>query len=275
LRPLLTDRDVFVRKAAIEGLGTLGARAKESVDDLEQVAANDSNVARRVGARVALIQVAGVSEERVRALAAFLELKNNLNDELTADEHQARKEAAAYAASALGDLGPKAKSAEAQLLAALKNPGLRGTAAYALGQIGANSPEAVTALIELLKNDPEREVRRSAAGALGALGLAAKDAIPALRAALKGDEKGGWWVAAEALAKIGGADVVPTLIEALANPNDDIRLTAMRGLGDLGAIAKPARMALEKACREETRKGNRVAAAEAVRKIEEALTPKK
>ena len=113
LRPLLTDRDNFVRKAAIEGLGTLGAQAKEAVDDLERVAANDSNLARRVAARIALIRVAGVSEERVRALAAFLDMKNNLKGEETADEIQSRKEAAVYAASALGELGPKAKCGRA------------------------------------------------------------------------------------------------------------------------------------------------------------------
>ena len=84
---------------------------------------------------------------------------------------------------------------------------------------------------------------------------------------------GGWWVAADALGKIGGGTgrVVPALIEALANPNDDVRLTAMKGLGSLGVVAKPARMALEKASREETGKSNRAAAADALRKIEEAL----
>src|SRR5262249_20732563 len=150
------------------------------------------------------------------------------------------------AASALAELGPKAKAAEAQLLAALKNPALCSTAAHALGQIGAASPQAVTALIDLLQNHPEREVRRSAAGSLGAFGPAAKAAIPALRAALKEDGKGGWWVAADALGKIGGPDVVPILMEALVHLDADVRLTAMRGLGNLGAIARPALMALEK-----------------------------
>jgi HEAT repeat protein len=271
LRPLLTDRDDYVRKAAIDGLGTLGAPAKGAIDDLEEAATNDLNLTRRVAARIALIRIAGVSDERVRALAAFLEMKDNLKDEAKGDKDQSRKEAAAYAASALGELGPKAKAAEAQLLASLQNPEVRLTAARTLGEISSNSPEAVNTLIDVLKNDAAREARRSAAGALGAFGPAAKAAIPVLREAMKGDAKGGWWVAADALAKIGGAEVVPALIEALANPDADVRLTSMRGLGKLGVVARPARMALEKARLEDTRESNRAAAAEALQKIEKAL----
>jgi HEAT repeat protein len=180
-----------------------------------------------------------------------------------------------YAASELGELGPKAIAAEAQLVAALKNPEIRGTAARTLGQIGADSSEAVAALIDLLQNDPEREARRSAAASLGAFGPAAKAAIPALRAALKREGKSGFWVAADALGKIGGADVVPILMEALVHPDADIRLTAMRGLGNLGAIARPAQMALGKACQDDPRASNRAAAAEALGKIEREVSKMK
>ena len=268
LRPLLTDRDDWVRKASIDGLGSLGAPAKDAVDDLERLATNDPILASRVGARIALIRVAGVSDERIRALASFFAMK----DELKGEQNQSRKEAAVYAASALGELGPKARAAAPLLLAALKNPEVRGVAARVLGEIGANSPEAVTVLIDLLKNDPEREGRRSAAGSLGMFGQSAKEAIPALGAALKGDPKGGWWVAAESLAKIGGAEVVPILIEALVNPDEGIRRTSMRGLGDLGVVAKPALKALEKARQEDLLESNREAAAQALRKIERAVT---
>jgi HEAT repeat protein len=261
LRSLLTDEDGYVRKAAIDGLGIVGSPAKEAVDDLERVATNDPILPRRVAARIALIQIAGASEERVRALAAFLELKEPCDG------------AAVYAASALGRLGPKANAAESQLLTALKHTehGVRIAAAHVLGEIGAKSPQAVTALIDLLKNDPEREARRSAAASLGNFGPAARAAIPALHSALKGDAKGGWWVAADALGKIGGAEVVPVLIEALAHPDDDIRFTSMKALGNLGVVARPAVKALQKASQEDPRPNNRAAAAEAVRKIEQAV----
>jgi HEAT repeat protein len=224
-----------------------------------------------VGARIALIRVAGVSDERVRALASFLEMKDDLKYEGKDEKSQSGKEGATYAASALGELGLKAKAAAPQLHAALKNPEVRGIAAHALAEIDANSLENITALIDLLKNDPHKEARRSAAASLGKIGPAAKAAIPELRAALQGDAKGGWWVAADALAKIGGAEVVPVLIEALANPDDDIRLTSMRALGNLGVVARPALMPLAKARQEDPRASNRAAAAEALRKIERAV----
>lgn len=258
LRPLLSDPDGYVRKAAIEGLGVVGPEAEESVDELERVAINDTILPRRVGARIALIQVIGASDDRVRALAEFLTLTEPCDG------------AAAYAASALGALGDKARAAEPQLCTALKHADgqVRVNSATALGRVGVNSPEAVAALIEILKNDTAREARRSAAGALGAIGPQAKAAIPALRAALQGDEKGGWWVAADALARIGGADVVPALVEALANPDGDIRRAAVKGLGNLGAVATSAVRALEKAREEDPIDRNRAAAAEALRKIQ-------
>ena len=123
--------------------------------------------------------------------------------------------------------GQKQRRLEDRLLAALKNPELRSTAAHTLGQIGAHSLEAVAVLIDLLKNAPEKDARCSAAGSLGAFGPAAKAAIPALHAALKEEAKGGWWVAADTLGNIGGADVVPILIEALSHADDDIRLSSM------------------------------------------------
>ena len=261
LRPLLTDRDRHARKAAIDGVGSVGPAAKEVADDLEWLALNDPDVPRRVAARIALIHVMGASTERVRALADFVGLQAPCEN------------ANVYAASALGKLGLKARAAEPQLLAALKHPeaGVRSNAAAALGQIGAKSPDAVAALIDLLKSDPERETRRSAAGSLGEIGPDAKAAIPALRAALKGDGRIGWWVAADALGKIGGPDVVPILIEALTNPDEDIRYTSMKALGNLGALAKPAVPALEKSSQQDPRPHNRAAAADALRKIERAL----
>jgi len=203
-----------------------------------------------------LIQVTGASDERIQALAAMLELKEPCDG------------AGAFAATELGRLGPKARSAAPHLLAALKHSDaqVRLNAASALGHVGAHTEETVNALIGLLKDDPEREIRRSAAGALGRIGPAAKSAIPALREALKGDG-GGWWVAADALGKVGGADVVHALTEALTSTDAEIRLTAIRRLGDLGTVAKPAVEALQKARRDDPRENNRNAAAEALRKI--------
>jgi HEAT repeat protein len=275
LRPLLADKDSYVRKAAIEGLGVVGPTAKEAIDDLERVATRDPDLLRRVAARIALIHVAGASHERLRALTDFLEMKETGAEGPKGEKNgpQSPQEAAVFAASALADLEHKARAAERQLLAALKhsNHGIRINAAAALGRIGANSPKTVAALIEVLKNDPEREARRAAASSLGDIGPKAKAALPALSAALKGDGKGGWWVAADALGKIGGTEVVPLLVEALANPDADIRHTSIKALGNLGVVAKPAVMALEKASQHDPRALNRTAAIRALQKIDQAI----
>jgi HEAT repeat protein len=271
LRPLLADRDSYVRRIAIEGLATVGAPAKGAIKDLEAIATNDLNPTRRVSARVALIRIAGASVERVRALADLLEPMTYINEPMAKDRKGGLDyESARFAASELGRLGLEANAATRKLLAALKHTdaGIRGGAASALGEVGANSPEAVAALLDILKNDPQRETRRTAAGSLGKIGPKAKAAIPTLRTALIGDGERGWWIAAEALGKIGGADVVPVLVEALTNPDEGIRHTSMIWLGNLGSLAKSAVKDLEKAAKTDARDFNRTAAREALRKIE-------
>jgi HEAT repeat protein len=218
----------------------------------------------RVTARVALIHIAGPSEERVGALADLLRLREPCDG------------AAGYAASELGKLGRKAKLAAPQLLEAVKHPDaqVRIGAADALGRIGADPKKAVAALIALLTDDPEHEVRRSAAAALGEMGPSAAPAIPALRQALRGD-RGGWWVAADAIGKIGGPDAVAALVEALENKASDVRLAAIRQLGKRGDMAASAAEALKKAEENDSQESNRKAAAEALWRITRKASPKK
>ncbi len=272
LCPLLADTDEFVRRAAIDGLGDVGPAASDSVDDLERVAMNEPELFLRVRARIALIQITGHSDERVKALAAFLEMNEELEAGPRDEKRQSDIESAAnHAAAALGEMGSKAQAATPILLVALKDPTMRHAAARTLGQIGSKSPEAIAVLIEILKNDPTNEIRRSAASALGNFGPAAKDAIPVLREELKGEPKRGWWLAADTLGKIGDEDVVPILIEALENRDGDIRRASMRALGNLGTLAQPAIATLEKAREEDSFDYNRTAAAEALLKIEKAI----
>jgi HEAT repeat protein len=261
LRPLLADQDHYVRRAAMQGLGAQGPAAKAAISDLEK-GDTDPNLSNRVTARVALIHIAGASEERVAALAGLL----RLNDP--------RERPAAYAAAELGKLGRKAKSAAPQLLEAVKHPDaqVRINAASALGRVEPDPKKAVAALIALLKDDPEREVRRSAAAALGKMGPAAAPAIPLLRMALR-DEGGGWWVAADAIGKIGGSDAVSALIEGLESKDGDIRLTSIRRLGDLGGAAASAVKALKKASKDDPRAWNRKAAVEALKKTTGSASP--
>ncbi len=260
LRPLLADKEDYVRRAAIDGLGSIGPLASDAVPDLEKLAASAPNVFHRAVARVALIRIAGATEDRIRDLADLLELQEP-NDGT-----------AGYAAWELSQLGVKARAAEPQLLAALKHPRLRGSAAHALGAIGADSPDTIAALINLLENGAERENRRSAAGALGAIGPKAKAAVPGLVAALNDDDKGGWWIAVDALGKIGGSEVLPILIGALECPNDGIRHASVKSLGALGAVATKAIVPLELSREQDPRDYIRTAAARALQKIEQAVS---
>lgn len=263
LRPLLNDRDDSVRRATINGLGEIGTPAKAAISNLEQLAADDPILILRIEALSALLRVAGVSNKRIQDLAAFL----------TLEEDEDVRGACGYAASELGRFGIKARVAEPMLLSTLKHSHaqVRINVASSLGKVGANSPETIAALIDLLESDPSREVRRSAAASLGAIGPQAKAAVPALRKTLTGDPQGGWFVAIETLCKIGSPDLVTILTEALTNPDDEIRHASVKGLGNLGTQAKPAMMALEQICKQDSCERIRTSAAEALRKIEQAI----
>lgn len=86
--------------------------------------------------------------------------------ELQSSDASSRREAA----DRLGDLGPSARSAVPQLIAALRDSAssVRTSAARALGMIGPDAEEARPAL-ERLSQDEDASVRAAAADALGRL----------------------------------------------------------------------------------------------------------
>ncbi|HQZ68277.1 MAG TPA: HEAT repeat domain-containing protein [Planctomycetaceae bacterium] len=248
LRPLLKDADPYVRRAAIDGCGVLGPLATELEGDLEWIAANAPTQFRRIRASVSLVKISVGAENRLQALAAFVNAESNEGSSSGFSD-------GANAASEIGKFGTAAISTEAQLREALKShdTALRGSSAWALGEIGAKSPSTVTGLVELLKGDPNREVRRSCAASLGKIGPMAQDAIPVLKDILRSDDPAGWWVAVDALSQIGGAAVIPTLVEALESPDDGIRYSAVKELDRLNASSRLALEGLEKCLEKEPR----------------------
>jgi hypothetical protein len=78
---------------------------------------------------------------------------------------------------------------------------VRAWAASALGKIGPDAKAAVPALIKLVY-DPDEGCRNDACLALGDIGLAAKDALPTLRNALNDPSKGVRQFAKTAIGKI-------------------------------------------------------------------------
>ena len=89
-------------------------------------------------------------------------LRELLSDESTENPHRV--------AHALGKLGPQAKDAVSELIAALKNSEsrVRMAAAHALWKIGPEAEAAVPALVEAMK-DKDNEVYLIAVAALGGI----------------------------------------------------------------------------------------------------------
>jgi HEAT repeat protein len=106
------------------------------------------------------------------------------------------------ASEGLRRLGPAARAALPELLAALESPhfAIRAAAVVCLGGLGRSAVKAVPALVRLLQ-DENRELRREAAWALGRIGPPAKAAVARLKA-LVADEEDIADAAEEALTKI-------------------------------------------------------------------------
>jgi HEAT repeat protein len=115
-------------------------------------------------------------------------------------------------------------------------------AAWALGRIGPEAREAVSVLIHILETS-EADTRQTAAWALGCIGPEARDAVPLLQVMLQEDlSTTGRVEAALALWKLTGPaeGVLPVLIEAVRDPDLDVRRLAADALASIGPEAKAA-----------------------------------
>ncbi len=139
----------------------------------------------------------------------------------------------ANAADALEAIGPAAVAAVPDLVRLLGDRVAGESAAYALAAVG---PEAVPALREAISTN-DLDVLDHVCLALGEMGLAARPAVPDLIALLKDEDRRG--MAAEALGHLGPV-AVPTLIEALAHADANVRFGAVEALGNAKAHAGPA-----------------------------------
>jgi HEAT repeat protein len=162
------------------------------------------------------------------------------------------------AAVALGEIGPQAKAAVPNLLAALDSHyenvgGLVGSeSAVALNRIDPDGKVLLPLLLPLLK-DINIETRSKAATQLEIIGPAAKGAASLLIEVITKDKEGGVrYLAARALSSIGldAKQAVPVFILALKDSHKFVRLTAARALGDFGPAAKEAVPALKAATKD-------------------------
>ncbi|HEV7224478.1 MAG TPA: HEAT repeat domain-containing protein [Pirellulales bacterium] len=162
-------------------------------------------------------------------------------------------------AAILARIGPAAKAALPQLVAALGDTAsteesdageFHAEVLMAVALIGPQDPAVVKRCMTLLKSDNER-VQRTATYALGKAGAAAKPAVGALHDQLAGGDESLRLVTLWALLQITPEDqqvvktAVPGLTQALADERPLVRLEAALALGKLGSKAAAAKSELE------------------------------
>jgi len=179
--------------------------------------------------------------------------------ELESEDKAVRKRAA----NNLGEM--KSVRALPQLMKLFRNEA--STVSHALVQIGR---PAVPFLIREL--DDQDGDRTSAAGTLSSIGPEAREAVPALIGTVRRQDD--WqWAARDnsvlALAKIAPESeaVVEALMDALNDPNENVRYSAAAWLGNLGAVARKAVPALKETLKDKHGFVRRHAS-EAIQKIE-------
>ncbi len=153
----------------------------------------------------------------------------------------------------LGQIGPAAAPATPALAKLItdKDERVAQEAALSLARIGPAAKEAVPTLIQALQR-PKNQNVYAIAYALGSIGSDAASAEPVLSDLLKGSDRKLALVSAWALVQIRPADevaekTVPVLTAGLSADLPLARRGAAEALGRLGALAKDALPALQKA----------------------------
>ncbi len=169
-----------------------------------------------------------------------------------------------YAAYALGQIGPAAADASADLVKVLGDWGqyeyVRGMAAWALGRIGVADQPVVDILIEDLRSKLV-SVRRNSARALGTLGEPAKPAVAELARLLDDPDATARVNAAGALWQIDRhGRAIPVLLEMLHQPAGPGPYQAADCLGRIGQLPEPALIGLVDALKHPSADVRRVAA---------------
>lgn len=231
---LLGDDDADVRAAAVEALGQLG----ESVVSMLISALNNGNP---VYLQAIVEALASVGQPAVRQLIGALE-----------DERRPLL-VRQYAAIALARIGNGTGNVVPALIARLEdeNAQIRIAAAEALGNIGPAAESASGPLIDVIENrDEEVLVREYAIAAVARVAPTAPVVSATLVDAVAESNALIYQAAVAALVDIGLSgreaigDDVAGLVSALRAPDTARRLSAARGLGELGPYARSAVPAL-------------------------------
>jgi HEAT repeat protein len=241
----LEDPQFTNRPASAFALGKIGDKA--AVPALKKALETADNSAMRIVSVWALLQIDPENREyEAKALPLLMAA-------LQSDRVEVRREAA----SSLGRMGVRAKSAVAWLRYLLndKDPAVRRESLIALGEIGPDSQVALNEIIKIL-NEGDASLRPVAGYALGRIGAAAKPALPKLQRLAQSRDSQEKTVAAWALVHIApDAETVNAAIPLLATAlqrsvNPKVRLEMAQTLGQIGSGSAVAKEALQLALKD-------------------------
>lgn len=178
-----------------------------------------------------------------------------------------------WAVRALGAVGAEARDAVPRLSRAIDDDALRVFALIALGKIGPDAAAALDRIRQIAAGSKVDEVCEAAAMALYRIEGSAHEATIVLQALITmgRDAKARMHAAAD-LGIIGEAEAVPALIRALEDAAGGVRREAAGALGSIGIAAKPALPGLEKLLADKRDDGARLAAAEALWRIDKKIS---
>jgi HEAT repeat protein len=237
IAPVLTDKELYVRRAAYQAIIAFGPAAKRALPQLIE-GLRDPDLSVRQSAIRLIGQIGPDAEKAVPNLMGIV--KDTTQLETTR----------AMAAEAVAHIGQAAKSAVEDLTKLLKHPSpaLRFRVAEALCHAGGNRADAVPAMLDiLLLGKPVASVSvQQALAALLAADVAPADVARALGASLKASSETAFrqqvalglqqWPAAKPL--------LPVLNELAADKDLTVRYYAAVALARFGADGKNAVAAL-------------------------------
>jgi HEAT repeat protein len=179
-------------------------------------------------------------------------------------------------ATLLGRLGPEAREAAPALAGVVekdKSPVARREALIALGAMGPFAADEAPVITKVL-NDEDSKLRAAACYALGKIGPLAIASKANLMECLKSNDELCSMAAAWALTRVdpacpeGSQKSLPCLVKGLFNPDAHIRLEAVNALQLLGGQAREAIPALKKVAADDPQPAVRLAAGEAIKRVE-------
>jgi HEAT repeat protein len=219
----LGNEDSEMRRFAAFGLSRIGRKAGAAEKALHH-GLRDTDLGARIAAAEAYWSVSGKADEAVGALRSVLQTPSDWLVQM-------------WAAGALAEIGPAAKAAVPELIAALKSDTryVVSSSAEALGKIGPDAASAVPALAARLEQCDDDYIRVCLARALWRINRSERS-LPLLRDALR-DSRGFMAVsqAVEALGEMGpkAKESVPLLRSLLTYSDRPFRDSVAKALAQI------------------------------------------